>query len=451
MVYGLAWRARRAVKPLTSQAFRHRVRHALLRRAYFDDNYTTPPLVASVAGGGGAPVAPAIVYPSHAEGDAEAPADELPGVNVIGYLTAESGVGESARSMLRILKAAGVRVNAIDFRVGNVSRMGERIPGVAATDELHAINLFHINADQMLVAREGLGPSLFEGRYNVGCWAWELAAFPDACMPALGLVDEVWTLSTFAQQAIALRAPLPVLRVPCSVEAPPVAADRAKFGLDADAVVFFAMCDVLSVPERKNPLGAVDAFRTAFPGQENVRLVLKIGNVEFQPDLYSRLRRAANADARIVLIVGYLSRPELWSLMATVDCFVSLHRAEGFGLGMAEAMACGKAVIATGYSGNTDFTRADNSLLVRYTVVELKHDLGPYQRGQKWAEPDIGSAADAMRQVAESALLRQRLSQSGLETVARELSPQALAPVVSTRLAVIDAARRRRSHPARSE
>ena len=451
IAYRVAWRARRAVKPLTSQAFRHRVRHALLRKAYFDDTYATPPL--AVANGPptaatGAPATPAVVYAAHVMDRATGPAEETPGVNVIGYLSAESGVGESARSMLRILKAAGVRVNAIDFRIGNVSRMNEQIPGVAATTELHAINLFHINADQMFIARHGLGPSLFEGRYNVGCWAWELSEFPDACVRALELVDEVWTLSTFSQQAIALKAPMPVLRIPCSVEAPPVAPDREKFGLDAEDIVFFAMCDVLSVPERKNPLGIVDAFREAFPGKERVRLLLKIGNAEFQPDLYSRLRQAVNADPRIVLLVGYLSRPELWSLTATIDCYVSLHRAEGFGLGMAEAMACGKAVIATGWSGNMDFTRAENSLLVDYTLVELDRDLGPYRRGQKWAEPNRASAADAMRRVAASAELRRRLAQCGLQTVAHELSPAALAPVVKTRLAVIAATLWSRSHSA---
>ncbi|MFO1413390.1 MAG: glycosyltransferase [Burkholderiales bacterium] len=455
MAYRAAWRARWMVKPLTSQAFRHSVRHALLRKAYYDDQYTTPPLSlgnADLASAADPASGPAIVFPAHTARHAQVRSSDVPGVNVIGYLTAESGVGESARSMLRILKAAGIPVNAIDFRIGNVSRKGETIPGVAKADELYGINLFHINADQMFVARDGLGPSLFAGRYNVGCWAWELSAFPDVFVPALALVDEVWTLSSFAQQAIALKSAVPVLRVPCSIEAPAVAPDRTKFGLEPDTVVFFAMCDVLSVPERKNPLGVVEAFARAFPGRERVRLVLKVGNIEAQPDLYSRLRSAADADPRIMLIIGYLTRPELWSLMVTIDCFVSLHRAEGFGLGMAEAMACGKAVIATGYSGNTDFTRPGNSLVVDYALATLKRDLGPYRRGEHWAEPNLDSAAAAMREVAESADLRHRLGERGLDTVASELSPPALASPVRERLAVIDSilAKRHASHPVAS-
>ena len=432
IAYRVAWGIRGAVKPLTTQAFRHRIRHALLRKAYFDDSYTTPPLVTPAgAVHGGAPE-PSIRYPAHVTAiDAD---ESAIGVNVIGYLAAESGIGESARSMLRILKAAGVPVAPINFRVGNISRMQESIPGVETTEHLHAINLFHINADQMPIAHQHLGASLFEGRYNIGFWAWELSEFPDAWVRSFGLVDEVWVPSAFCQQAISLKSPVPVLRVPHSVEAPPVVADRAKFGLAPGDVAYFAMCDVLSVPERKNPLGVAQAFRAAFPEHEAVRLFLKIGNLEFQPDLNAHLADLAKADPRITLLTGYLSRPDLWTLMASIDCFVSLHRAEGFGLGMAEAMACGKAVIATPWSGNVDFTRVENALLVDYSLVELDRDLGPYRRGQRWAEPDVASAAQAMRRIAESRELRERLGERGRQTIAREISPEALAPLVDTRL-----------------
>jgi len=365
------------------------------------------------------------------------PADD--GVNVVGYLAAESGIGESARSMLRILKAAEVPVAPINFRVGNMSRMHESIPGVATTAHLHAINLLHINADQTYIARDSLGASLFEGRYNIGFWAWELKDFPDAWLPAFDLLDEIWVPSTFCQQAIAVKSPVPVLCVPHSVEAPPLVPDRERFGMAPDDIAFFAMCDILSVPERKNPLGVAEAFRKAFPSDERVRLFLKVGNLEFQPDLKAHLAEFARADARITLLEGYLTRPDLWTLMASIDCFVSLHRAEGFGLGMAEAMACGKAVIATAWSGNVDFTRVNNALLVDYTLVELQRDLGPYRRGQVWAEPDIASAAQAMRQVARSPELRARLAMEGQRTVADELSPEALAPRVATRLRTLHA------------
>ncbi|MCC7325797.1 MAG: glycosyltransferase [Burkholderiales bacterium] len=443
VAYRIAWGIRGMVKPLTTQAFRHRVRHALLRRAYFDDDYETPPLVTPAGSTTGAAGPPVVKFPVHVRrhGAIANPDDE--GVNVVGYLAAESGIGESARSMLRIIHAAGVPVAPINFRVGNMSRMRESIPGVAATEHLHAINLFHINADQMYVARDSLGESLFEGRYNIGFWAWELRDFPDAWLPAFDLVDEVWVPSSFCQQAIAVKSPVPVLRVPHSVTAPPPAPDRARFGIAAGDVAFFAMCDILSVPERKNPLGVAEAFARAFPGSEAVRLFLKIGNLEFQPDLKSRLGELARADSRITLLEGYLARSDLWALMASIDCFVSLHRAEGFGLGMAEAMACGKMVIATPWSGNVDFTRVENALLVDYTLVELQRDLGPYRRGQVWAEPDLTSAADAMRKVAQSAELRARLGARGLATVAAELSPEALAPLVATRLRALHAARAR--------
>ena len=441
--YRLAWGIRRAVKPLTTQSFRHRVRHALLRKAYFDESYATPPLVApdGTLHTVGAH-APLIKYPPHKLGEVGDTAAD--GVNVVGYLAAESGIGESARSMLRIVQAASVPAATINFRVGNLSRMREAIPGIATTPHLHGVNLFHINADQMFVAYESLGESLFEGRYNIGYWAWELADFPENWLHSFDLVDEVWVPSSFCQQAVAAKSPVPVVRVPHCVEAPPLTPDRGRFGIAPDDVAFFAMCDVLSVPERKNPLGVAQAFRAAFPGSEPVRLFLKIGNLELQPDLAAKLAAIARADPRITLLEGYLARPELWTLMASIDCFVSLHRAEGFGLGMAEAMACGKAVIATPWSGNVDFTRADNALLVDYALVPLTRDLGPYRQGQMWAEPDIDSAASAMRRVAQSRELRERLGARGLLTVQRELSPEALAPLVTTRLRTVHALLRNR-------
>ena len=245
VAYRVAWGIRRAVKPLTTQAFRHRVRHALLRKAYFDDSYETPPLVTAAGSLAPAGAAATSKYPAHLPKNFSAFEEDDRGVNVVGYLAAESGIGESARSMLRILKAAGIPVAPINFRLGNLSRMHESIPGVTTTEHLHAINLFHINADQMFVARDGLGASLLEGRYNIGFWAWELQEFPDAWVPAFDLLDEVWVPSAFCQQAIAVKSPVPVLRVPYSVEAPPQEPDRARFGIASDEIAFFAMCDVL--------------------------------------------------------------------------------------------------------------------------------------------------------------------------------------------------------------
>ena len=253
MAYRVAWGIRGAVKPLTTQKFRHRVRHALLRKAYFDDGYATPPLIASADSAPATSGGPSIAESRPPAGSPDAGivsnAGEM-GVNVIGYLAAESGVGESARSTLRILKAASIPVAAIDFRVGNVSRMRESIPGAVTTEQRYGINLFQINADQMFVARDNLGPAVFEGRYNIGFWVWELSEFPDIWVPSFDLLDEVWVPTAFCQQAVAQKSPVPVLRMPYSVEAPPLAPDRARFGIAPGEIAFFAMCDVLSVPDR---------------------------------------------------------------------------------------------------------------------------------------------------------------------------------------------------------
>ena len=441
--YRAAWGLRHAVKPLTTQAFRHRIRHTLLRKAYFDASYKIPPLTPVPAGASGMLTARTGGSTSSGHGSgfssgaggARARVD-VTGLNVVGYLAAESGVGESARSTLRILDAARISVAPIDFRVGNLARMNEIVSRAATGRAPHSINLFHINADQMQVAWSSLGSALFEGRYNIGYWAWELPEFPDIWVPAFDLLDKVWVPSAFCQQAIAAKSPVPVLRVPHSVDPGSAQPDRSAFGIGGD-VAFLAMCDVLSVPERKNPVGVIEAFRRAFPANEPVRLFLKITNLEYQPDLKEAIDRFVADDPRIKLLDGYLTRAQLWTLMASIDCYVSLHRSEGFGLGMAEAMACGRAVIATDWSGNIDFTRPENALLVDYQLIELERDLGPYRRGQVWAEPDIDGAADCMRRIAASPELRQHVGRRAAQTIAREISPAAIAPIVKTRLDAI--------------
>ena len=414
-LYQLAWSTRFLFRPLVSRELRHRISMYLLHKAYAIDS-------AGRQGSGAAS--------SAARGGADSR-----GLNVIGYLRSESGIGEAARCTLRALAAAGVPHSLVDYRVGNVSRMGEAIDEARQEGLRYDVNLFHINADQLGIAREILGESFFSGRYRIGFWAWELGRFPDEWQSAFSHLDEVWVPSTFCQRAVAAKSPVPVVCMPHSVDLErSEPRDRRRFGLGEQSVVYFTMADMHSIPERKNPLGSAQAFMRAFQGRDSAELVVKLSNPEARPDIVALLRECAAKCPGIHLIEGYLDRDELFTLINSADCFVSLHRSEGFGLGIAEAMAREKAVVATGWSGNMDFMHGGNAMVVDYVLTELEHDYGPYRKGEIWAEPDLDDAAAKMRAVYENADLRARLGRRGRSDCERLLSPQVVGRAVHERL-----------------
>lgn len=429
LAYRLAWKVRHLIRPMTSPAFRARARTVLLNRAF------------------PAQATPIAAAPSVADTDASTPSPQRgsrpDGVTVIGYVKAESGVGESARATLRALATTGVAHSLVDFRTGNVSRMAEAVDESLSNGTQHAVSLFHINADQLPIARTFLGEAPFTDTYRIGFWVWELENFPTQWHGAFAHVDEVWVPSSFCQRAIGAVAPVPVLVMPHAVEIPAqLSPDRARFGLPDDAVVFLTMADMMSSAGRKNPFAAVQAFVNAFStsspaaGPQPV-LVVKIANAPRDPSAYARLRAMAAECAGIRLLADSLDRPTLNSLLDSVDCFVSLHRSEGFGLVMAEAMARGKVVVATAWSGNMDFMSQENSLPVDYRLVGLDEDHGPYTRGERWAEPNMEDAAAKLRRVAEDNALRQRLGERARADCAALLAPVVVGAALKARLATI--------------
>jgi glycosyltransferase involved in cell wall biosynthesis len=370
----------------------------------------------------------------------------LAGVNVAGYLTAELGIGEAARGYAKAVRALGLEVALLDFDATRNRRDDDTFSGFT-DDNPYPVNLVCVNADQAPAFAERVGPSYMAGKYNIGVWAWELPEFPAEWADRFAMFDEIWVGSAYMAEAVSRRSPIPVVSMPYVVDVPAHPdADKARFGLPIESFVFLFSFDYLSIFERKNPLAVVEAFKRAFPDAPSARLVLKSINGETDPANRQRLRAAAADDPRIVLLEGYLSKAEKTCLLASCDCYVSLHRAEGFGLGLAEAMALGKPVMATAWSGNLEFMTPANSFLVGYEPAPLARDLGPYKQGQVWAEPDVAHAAELMREV----VARPELAQSRARRAAADLrarhSPEALARRVEERLVVARAGRA--GHPA---
>ncbi len=362
------------------------------------------------------------------------------GLNIVGYVCAESGVGEAARSSARSAFHSGIRTAIIDFRQECHSRMGEEKPKSTSDGIDNAITLLHINADQMMEQASLLADGFLSPGYNIGFWMWETTDFPDKWIPAFEHLDEVWVASTFCLETIGRKAPVPMVRIPLCVEPEtPALLSRDELGLPRNGFLFLAMADFLSTPERKNPLGALEAFHRAFgASSEEVYLVLKVINSEHRPEIREVMDQWANADSRIILVDGYLDRLKLNALVNQCDCLVSLHRAEGFGLPIAEAMFMGKPAVATGWSANMDFMNPDNSLPVRYGLIPVNRESGPYagNRGV-WADPDVDHAAWQMQRLVSDESLVTRLGEAARKTIREGYSSAAIGRLQRERLEFI--------------
>lgn len=353
-----------------------------------------------------------------------------PGVNIVGYLRSELGIGEAARLCALSAQSVELPFALIDFSAGSANRArDERWKAQISRSNPYAVNLVYINADELPRAYEYFGRDFFESRYNVGVWHWELPEFPERWRPSFKLVDEIWAPTRFIRDALAAHAPVPVLHMPHAVSFdPPAAPRRSRFSLPDDAFLFLTMYDMRSSQERKNPQAVVEAFQRAFPASAlragTVGLVVKIMNAGTDPNEYASLHKAIAEAPGIFPIDETLSREDVYGLQATCDAFISLHRSEGFGLGLAESMLLGKPVIATNWSGNVDFMNSENSCPVEFELIEIDRDHGPYRRGQRWASPDIEHAAKFMQLLVADPALCARIGAAGKNTIELNHSPQ---------------------------
>lgn len=268
-----------------------------------------------------------------------------------------------------------------------------------ATRSFGDFNLFHLNGDEIEPAVDRLG-GLPRGVRNVIYPMWELPRYPLAWARQLERFDEVWAGSRFIADAIRPSVSIPVMHMPLGTQAAPrVMRSRRYFSIPESAYAFLFFLDLRSFVERKNPVGVIEAFSHFLKRRPWAQtcLVVKVHGSANAPDAAEDLaRRVRDLGARVLLIDWQMNEDNVHSLTYSCDAFVSLHRAEGYGLGLAEAMSLGKPVIGTAYSGNMDFMNPKVARLVPYELVPVGEGAYPHWRDQTWAEPDIGAAARAM-------------------------------------------------------
>lgn len=358
------------------------------------------------------------------------------GINVVGYLSRETGVGESARLSRRACNAAGLPTQAIDI---------DKFEGESPLP--HRATIFHINADQTLAVLENR-PQLFaSGAFNIGCWHWELPELPDGWIASAGPLDEIWAPSAFIQATLSRKLSIPVVHMPHGVAVSELEpCTPQELGVPSGRVTFLCMFDIESVVARKNPLGAAEAFRRAFAPEEPVALLIKVSHAGAHPEKLRELAESLHGFPNVYLTDRMLTRTRVNGLLSACDAVVSLHRAEGFGLILAEAMDLGKPVVATGWSGNMDFMTPSNSCPVGFELVPLERSYGSYEAGQLWAEPDLDHAAQQMRRLVEEPRWREDVGQRAQATIRSNFSPAAAGQRYRQRLNILgllDPARRR--------
>ena len=340
---------------------------------------------------------------------------------LVGYAGLISGRAEDLRMSALALSRHCRQWAVLDRLSGAITTEDSR--PTAAFAEPPGINLVHLNADTAFFDYLFLRERGIERGYTIGYWAWELAKFPEEWRSSFAFVEEVWVASRFAYEAIAPATTKPVFLMPpaVAIPAPEPGVKRVDFGLPDNKFIFYFSFDFRSYTSRKNPLAAIAAFRRAFPyGDASVCLVLKTIGSSWKLEDHDALNETVRSDPRILVIDQELARPRAIALVALTDCFVSLHRSEGFGRGPAEAMLLGKPVITTDYSGTRDFATAETALLVGGELVPVGQDEYPGAAGQVWAEADADEAAAAMRRIAGDPTLAERLGRAGRARI-REL------------------------------
>ncbi len=374
---------------------------------------------------------------------------EVVDLQLIGPFEKASGLGQATRLSASVVAETDFSVNSVNFGLDNPAPEGFSRVGALSGYKRAKVNLIHLNAESipLVFAYE---PDAFSDAYNIGYFFWELDT-PAAChYLGMNMLDEIWVSTEYGVEIYQPNSTCPVTNVGmCFEDLPEIDPYEARdfvteqFGFDGSEFIFLVAFDSFSFVQRKNPVGTLRAFQQAFEGVSDVRLIIKTQNRKKVSDpeqqkIWAEVDALMEEDDRIVILDKTLTYDDLLALKKGSDCYVSLHKSEGWGFGMIEAMNLGVPVVCTGYSGNMDFCSPETTWLVDYEEVLLdQNDYIFVRDGQKWAEPDVDSAAEQMRAVFDNADQRQEKARKAREFVRSSFSAEAISKRYTARLTEI--------------
>lgn len=360
------------------------------------------------------------------------------GINLLGEPRMEIGLGQSVRLIADVLERSKYPFTIREIQwATNVRRGDHSWDHRISQDSPYGINLVHINPQELGLTYIKEDKEIWKDRYNIGFWLWELEDFPKEFLNTFKFVNEIWTPSEFTSNCFRKLTDKPVCTIPYYVTAEEAeGCDRTYFGLPEDRFLFLIMFDLNSTMLRKNPIGAINAFKAAFEKNDSsVGLVVKVSNPS--KACMDTLHELLDGYENVYYITEILDKPVVNSLIGCVDVFVSLHRAEGFGLVMAEAMLVKTACIATNWSSNTEFMNSDVACMVPYTMVHFEKGEGSYSCGGTWADADVAEATRYMRKLKEEPAFYKDMVERAYVYVSEALGERKIVEMMEKRIAEI--------------
>ena len=322
------------------------------------------------------------------------------GINVFGYIDGEFGLGEAIRLLIKAIEKANIPHVLLNYDTPTAHRHNDVTYQNFSKEAPYLINLVLLGPTEARKIATYFNIDFFKNKYNIFFLNWESENLPQEYIKNLNFYDEIWTPATYCSEVVNKNCSTPTKTISYPLE---IIIDNA-FDLESDNFYnkskfnFLYIFDYNSTLERKNTLNLIKAFKLAFLKDDNsVCLTIKTSrSTRFSYEKELLLAEIANYQ-NIKIIEKIFDKNTLHKIINGCDSYVSLHRSEGFGLTMAEAMYFGKPVIATGYSGNTEFMNSSNSFLVKYKLCKVETNIINYDTSTIWSEPDVNHAAELMQ------------------------------------------------------